>query len=323
MISIITDPVVGGTFLNWSIHYLAGDLDYYSAWNNSLLPVCSDPLTDKNAHGFVPNQSSTLTDFCALLDRLTQSSHPNNTLYFHHFRGATSSDDPDTKQAVTLVNNLSTKTVFLTLAPEHALYKCSYEQRTSVRSWTDKNKILHSNKEILEDFINQFFAGSKFDWEHLELNQIWDLREFLALNFDPFNVLSVCPMIGLIKTPSYIIEAVEMMTVFDQTVHDLFDYLEIKICSDRFSHWLTVYQKWKKIHLHRLKFVFNYQLIVDSVISGSNVDLSKFELDILQEAAIQRALIYNHGLNFKTWQLEKFTNTAQLHHLLQPNFHQL
>jgi hypothetical protein len=323
MISIITDPVVGGTFLNWSIHYLSGDLDYYFAWHDSLLPVCSDPLTDKNAHGFMPNQSSTLADFCTVLNKLKQSSRSNNTLYFHHFRGATLSDDPDTKQAVVQVNTLSTKTVFLTLAPEHALYKCSYEQRTSVRSWIDKTKTLHSNEEIFKDFVNQFFADSKFKWEQLDLNQIWDLREFLALNFDPFNIISIRPMVGLIKTPSYIIEAVEMMTVFDQTVYDLFDYLQIKLCDNRFSHWLTVYRKWQKIHLRRLKFVFNYQLIVNSVVNGSNVDLSKFDLDIIQEAAIQRALIYNHGLNFKTWQLEKFTNTAQLHHLLQPNFHPL
>ena len=51
------------------------------------------------------------------------------------------------------------------------------------------------------------------------------------------------------------------------------------------------------------------------------MDLEKFNLDLMQEAAIQRELIYNYSLNLKTWQLEKFTNTKQLHNLLEPNLH--
>ena len=51
------------------------------------------------------------------------------------------------------------------------------------------------------------------------------------------------------------------------------------------------------------------------------MDLEKFNLDLMQEAAIQRELIYNYSLNLKTWQLEKFTNTKQLHGLLEPNLH--
>ena len=53
------------------------------------------------------------------------------------------------------------------------------------------------------------------------------------------------------------------------------------------------------------------------------MDLESFELDIMQEAAIQRELIYKYNLNFKTWQLEKFQSTRQLHALLEPNIHSL
>jgi len=322
MISIITDPAVGGTFLNWSIHYLAGDTEYYSAWSDSVLPVCNDPLTDKNAHGFVPNQICTLAEFNIIVPKITQSLNPNDSIYFHHFRGSFESIDHDTAQAVSRTNEITSKNIFLTLAPEHALYKCSHEKRAVSRSWADRNIVLHTKEEILNDFLDRFFLASKIKWQEQKLDQTWDLREFLALNVDPFNIQSMRPMIGMIKS-SYVLEAVELMTVFDQTVYNLFDYLQIKLCSDRFDHWLPVYQRWQTLHRQRLRFVFNYQLIVDSVINGYDCDLSRFDLDIVQEAAIQRALIYQHGLNLKTWQLEKFVNTAQLHALLEPNFHPL
>ena len=53
------------------------------------------------------------------------------------------------------------------------------------------------------------------------------------------------------------------------------------------------------------------------------MDLTRLKLDIIQEAFIQHELIYKHNLNLKTWQLEKFTNTQQLHNLLETNTHPL
>ena len=53
------------------------------------------------------------------------------------------------------------------------------------------------------------------------------------------------------------------------------------------------------------------------------MDLTRFDLDVIQEAFIQRELIYKHNLNLKTFQLEKFINTQQLHNLLEPNIHPL
>jgi hypothetical protein len=49
------------------------------------------------------------------------------------------------------------------------------------------------------------------------------------------------------------------------------------------------------------------------------MDLNRFNLDIVQEAAIQHILLYKHSLSIKTWQLEKFNNTKQINALLEPN----
>jgi len=54
------------------------------------------------------------------------------------------------------------------------------------------------------------------------------------------------------------------------------------------------------------------------------MDLSRFELNLNQEASIQHVLIYKYDLNLKTWGLEKFpNNTKKLHELLEPNIHKI
>ena len=70
-------------------------------------------------------------------------------------------------------------------------------------------------------------------------------------------------------------------------------------------------------------FVAYFDKIINYIIEGYELNLDKFNLDLVQEAAIQHELIYKHNLNLKTWQLTKFTNTRQLHNLLEPNIHPL
>lgn len=322
MIAIVTDPAVGGTFLNWSIHYLAGEKEYWSAWTKKPMPLIDSPVRGKNAHDFIANQVHYLSEFFDVSDALTQSTTDLlKVIYFHHFRNTTEAKDPDTCTAVSHLNQLQAKTIFLTLNPQHLLYQCSYEKRSMVYSG-DYSRILLTAREILDHFIDRFFADSRPHWDQPNLDRIWDLREFVALNIDPFAIHTVQPMIELSSQP-YVLDAVELMTMFDSSVYDLFRYLDIEIDPVRYEKWLPAYLKWKRVHSRRLKFVFNFQLIVHSIVEGCDLDLTRFELDIMQEAAIQRALIYQHGLNLKTWQLEKFVNTAQLHALLEPNFHPL
>jgi hypothetical protein len=115
----------------------------------------------------------------------------------------------------------------------------------------------------------------------------------------------------------------ELWNTFDLTVDRLFEYLDVKINLENFKRWIDVYNQWKKLHKDRLFFSWYFDIIIQYIIDGYNFDLRRFNLDLYQEAAIQHALIYKHGLNLKTWQLEKFTSTQQLHALLEPSTHSL
>jgi hypothetical protein len=92
---------------------------------------------------------------------------------------------------------------------------------------------------------------------------------------------------------------------------------------DRYQKWLPIYNIWKRNHTTGLRFSWYFESIINNILQGIDFDLVRFDLDIQQEAAIQHVLIYKHNLNLKTWQLTKFTNTKQLHQLLEPNTHDL
>lgn len=318
MIAILTDPGVGGTFLNWTIHYLAGHSEYFSAAANKFVKLIDNPISGSNAHKFRPNQPTSLLEFNRIYDVLSHAK-VESSIYFHHFHG--SDQNENTRIAVDKVKSTANKIIVVELQPQHALYQCSYKSRTAYsRSFSDHSQVLSNPDQAFDDFANYFFSSSKQKWDNANLTEIWDKREFIALNLDPFRVLSITRDTGL-GDMHYRLDAVDLMTNFDQLVFELFEYLEIDLCKDRLDHWMSVYSTWKTIHLTRLNFVKHFDTIVDSIISGREFDLECFNLDIRQEAAIQHQLLYKHNLNLKTWQLTKFVNAQQLHSLLEPNIY--
>ena len=320
MLAILTDPFSGGTFLSWTMYYLSGKDHYFSVRQQSVLPLTDNPLTDKNAHGFIPNQPWTEDEFKKFLPLLVDT---EEYMYLHEFR--TASSDPfrtGTKQAVQQLCDQSTKVIVLAIHPDQMLYRCGYAPRASVVPAFQSQQKLSDPDDIYNDFTDHFFKESKQQWERENLTDVWDKREFIALNFDPFDSGSILDYIST-DTNYYHVNALNLWTDFDHEVHKLFDYLGVPISQDRYHAWLLVYNQWKNMHTKRLMFAQNFKTIVNNILSGIEFDLTAFDLDIQQEAAIQHFLIYEHNLNFKTWQLVRFTNTKQLHDLLEPNIHDL
>ena len=316
MYAIITDQSVGGTFLTWSLHYLSGHKEYYCVRENQWLDLTSTPLTDTNAHNFLPNQPTSIPQFNTVLSKLDSvRTDKFHTIYFHNFR----EDQADYKQIYQQVEQYAKKTIYLTLDNIHALYQCKYQGRVL----THKRNLneLHKNfDEQHEEFVHTFFNDSYKKWAELGLlNSVWDKREFIALNFRPFSNIKI----EVPKFDTYTIEAVDLFTNFDLLIESLFEYLGLIIDQSRLEKWLIVYKQWKSLHYDRLRFMWYFEPIVDNILSGKAMSLERFNLDIVREGAIQHALIYRHNLNLKTWQLEKFIDTQQLHNLLEPNIHPL
>ena len=312
MLAILTDPASGGTFLSWTVYYLSGKTHYFSVRKQSVVTLTDNPLTAKNAHGFVPNQPWDEDEFKKFLPLLVDT---EECMYMHELRSGT-------KEAVQQLCEQSTKVIILSIHPDQMLYQCGYAPRaTLIPAWGSQQK-LSDPDDIYNDVTNHFFKESKQQWEKENLTDVWDKREFIALNFDPFDHRSILDYIDN-NTNYYHVNALNLWTDFDQCVHKLFDYLGVSISQGRYQTWLSVYNQWKNIHIKRLMFAQNFKTIINNILSGIDFDLTAFDLDIQQEAAIQHLLIYKHNLNLKTWQLVKFTNTKQLHDLLESNIHDL
>lgn len=311
MLAILTDPGIGGTFLTWTINYLSGKTQYFSVRKNATVDVPDTPLNDKNAHGFITNQPGNIAEVNQFLPLVLAH---NDTMYMHQLRTGS-------QEAISTICKNASSLIVLALTKDQVLYQCKYESRTHTNTAWTTQKRLTTPEETYNDFVDYFFPESKQKWEAANLNNVWDQREFMALNFkyhDHDSILNyVDPLVDY-----HHINAMDLWTNFDQSVTDLFDYLAIDIDQSRLDHWTTIYHQWKKLHTNRVRFVWYFEIIVDNIIKGVNFDLRRFQLDISQEAAIQQALICRHNLNLKTWELIKFENTRQLHMLLESNIHE-
>ena len=324
IITVLTDAGMGGTFLDWTLHYLAGHQDYFLAKDGlRWKPVPQDPLTGINAHGFVANQPYDHEEFLQIWQDLChEPTDEFHSLYFHDWDADRHHGTNNLAKAVDLITNAGMPLIYLGLDPKHALYRCRYAERVLRPKMCDYNAINRSFDEQHMDFVTTFFARDLEHWKNLGLSDAWDRREFLALNVNPMNISKITDFLSMPMDHVYI-EAVDLYTNFDFTVYTLFEQLGIDIDHTRFEPWQKIYNRWKKIHHKYLRFMWYHDIIVDNTIKDVDMDLLQFDLDIMQEAAIQRALIHNHNLNLKTWQLEKFTNTRQLHRLLESNQHSL
>lgn len=324
MILILTDPSVGGTFLNWSLHYLSGHTEYFYTKTEKWEPLIDDPVSKINAHVFKPNQPlyvKEVYEFTNILDRIeTDGFH---SLYFHTLQDQTehgSDMHQGTSDAISGIWDKFKKIIILN--NRHPLYNAAFGGRLLTTKLSNRATRNQTFEEQHEDFINFFYKDSLDFWKSQKLNDIWDHREFLALNLRPFEAPQISKNVDL-KRPHYDLNSFDLYCAFDKTVEDLFVFLDLDINQSRLSKWNDVYNRWRRIHYKRMLFVWYFDEIINCILNGHDMDLTRFELDIVQESCIQHYLIYNHGLNFKTWKLEKFLNTKQLHDLLETNTHPL
>jgi hypothetical protein len=314
MITVLTDPGVGGTFLTWSIHFLAGHNNYYSAKLNATVELTNNPLTDINAHNFQPNQLNNIDQLDQMLTLIESTTAKTFcTMYFHNLKDCDRSFTGTTSQAITKILPKSEKIIYLSLDQKNSLYQNSYYRRHVSHQAQDTEH---------QKCIDEYFLDSKEKWQQLQLTNVWDYREFLALNILPFDIVKITDVSDL-QFEHHYIDSFDLYHNTCSVVQTLFDYIKLSIDSERWHQWNKVCKSWQQLHTSRTQFVYYFDCIIDYIIKGKSFDLTRFNLDILQEAAIQHQLIYKHNLNLKTWQLEKFKNTNQLHCLLEDNIHPL
>ena len=320
IVGIVTDPMVGGTFLSWTLHFLSGHTEYYSVKSKKWYPLISNPLSGDNAHAFNVNQPNVFDEVISYIDRLmSEKTDTFHTLYYHNLPYLNTPKEK-MQSAIDKTFASSHKRIVLVNDQHNALYFCKYGARTLSHKFKNLSQRYNTYDEQHADFIDVFFKESKDSWEDV-MKHKWDEREFLSLNLRPFSNTTVSNYIDT-STPHYWLHTSELWNSFDVTVRDMFKYLETDVDDSRWDSWLSIYSEWRKLHHDRLQFARYFDKIVQNIIDNGDMDLTRFNLDIIREAAIQHALIYRHGLTLKGWGVEKFPdNTKELHTLLEPNIY--
>lgn len=321
-ISILADPSIGGTFLSWSFYFLSGQHEYYCCLEKKYKKLINNPLTTTNSHNFQPNFIQSFSQLLSM-DQQINNQYKENDLHVYYMHPINEFDCSITRNVVDFLINNSDFSITVTAPENYSFYNKTFVQRSLNSKLCNPTKKNQSDSEQVDDFFEFYFAESKHKWESLSLIEIWDKREFYALNLRPYkDSFKISQyLLDFSASNNYYVDAPDVWMTLDSSIQDMFTKCNLSIDMERFDEWLSVYQDWRLFHYQRIKFCWYFPVIIDAIIRGKSMDLCRFDLDIIQEAIIQHELIYKHNLNLKTFNVVKFENTLQLHKLLEENFH--
>jgi hypothetical protein len=331
----------GCTFIDWSIHWLSGADTFYSI-TSGVIKLTDSPLSNINAHGHKRNHPKGFAQTKDAVDHLTNTTYNGElSIYPVALKIDASAKElgiPITESHVFDANNMDSitdfsqqdfakcwdychdnnvKIIFVSPSSTNPVY---FLTGRSLDRQLLNEKPYASIDDFMQDYLNIFFKESLTVWEDsYGLRNKWDLREFLALNLRPYNQLTQNEYIDFTQQHLYI-DSQEIWHDGERTMVDIMQYLGINLDKTRLPQWEDQYRIWQAMQTKILKFSWNYEYICDCIVKNFYYNLSSYNLTLQQEALIQHILIFKHGLNLKSWGLEKFPNNTQdLHLLLEPN----
>jgi hypothetical protein len=345
-ICVASSTPVGCTFLDWSLHFLSGQEQYYHVEQQEWRPLTHSPLGKINAHGHDKNHPNGLDItriFAMSIELEQQKQHARDRLFSFYAIpmsmriaskrvGANSfneiSNPGKLAQAQALIKQdfvdmiqhcLDNNIDVVYVQPDETAMTYHWRYRSDNRLFN--NGLTATPDEQRQEFQNAFFSESQSIWLNHGLTEIWDQRERIALDFRPFDMdnFLLDRDVGFDK-PHQRINSQDYWVNTDAITLEIMHKLELAIDNQRYHEWQPIARQWQKIHLQSIKFYRELDHIVTATINGWYYDMG--ELGLLQEAIIQHCLIYKHNLNLKTWGLSKFPhNTQDLHVLLEDNIH--
>lgn len=339
IICITSTKSLGCTFVDWSVHFLSGQTDHFHLPTNQWQQLSSDPITDINAHNHLKNQPAGMIQAAEYIKKFKSlSADKIFSLYptQQHFDVAAeklniSIDtvhvmsnaekikrylDQDYNQVFKLCNDQDVKLVYVAADPTVEMYHLNIR---SLDRFLTRSQQPTSMNDVAQEHQSLFFKHSIEQWNKLDLINTWDQRERMALDSRP---LANTDNIKLdFQYPHLWINCQDLWCRGQTALLKILNYVGLAVDQDRLQQWQSIYAKWQQRQLEILEFGHNYKHIVDAIVNDWSYEIN---LTFDQEVIIQHCLIYQHNLNLKTWQLEKFpNNTKDLHNLLETNIHSI
>lgn len=345
LVVVTSHKSVGATFLDWSILYLSGMQQHYYACQKRMVSVPDNPLSSStsnvhNAHNHLKNHPSGSAHTIQMLPDLRANGAPVQTVYPIplHLDMCFDLLDLDLQQIRSSEIDRNKALSIWTDDYQHLLDACLDQQLNLIYIEADPDPMgYYWNIRSLErmllspdrpkdttdlrlEYDDFYFKQSQTQWQDMGLTMPWDQRERLALDLRPFDT-AWFPRLGLDRDYLHV-NCQDLWNLAPEILQQTFDFLKLKIVESRWTSWLEIAQIWQTKQHQSLRFFHSLDHIVDATLNGWYYPLPKMEL--WQEAIIQHCLIYKHGCNLKTWQLEQFPNNTQaLSLLLEPNIHKV
>jgi len=336
----VTSPVsLGCTFVDWSVHFLSGKNKFYSVKNSDWIALSSNPVLKINAHGHKKNHPSGHDRSQQYINQLANVSnsellslypspiHADLASKALNITGSLNSEKHkqiqlyqknDYAKLINSVIESDIKVVYISMNRHNILYTC---QNRSLGRLYFEEKRPDSMSELLNHIDQLFFADSIDQWTRAGLTNTWDLRERLALCTRPFDTTRIMEDLEINRSRQYcLIDAQSLWYNGTHVMKKIMDFLNLAINETAWTQWVDIYYTWQQLQLKILNFDLEFEHIMNSIVNNWYYEIGSLTFE--QEVIIQHCLIYQHGLNLRTWQLEKFpSNTQDLHKLLEPNIH--
>lgn len=332
---------IGCTFLDWSLLYLSGQQKVFSAQSLTWHDIVSNPLQENltvmNAHGHIKNHVSgwqrnkrivqkirdnTTNGLISIYPTLLHIDNCCTDLDLNIGKISSSLQQILAYQKQDYIDMLSwiaceqqIPVIYVAFDPTVRGYRWTKRSLNRMMASSEKPKAI---SDLIKEYHDIFFSGSQRAWMDLGLTEIWDIRERMALDIRPFDDHWGDDL--LLAHDHYWVHCQDLWFDTERTVRKIMSWLDLDIVEENVERWLPIMRSWQQIHNNNLRFPRQLSKIIRSIVQGHKHDISQLTFE--QEVIVQHCLIYQYGLNLKTWQLDKFPDCAsKLYLLLEPNFH--
>jgi hypothetical protein len=282
VINLIMPGGAGGTFFDWTIHYLTSPTltrSYVSRDFNihNDISVVHNPLTHNNAHRHYRTDLGT-----GNFDRVMQ-------LYY-------------------LNNRRDIFTVYSVPGP------------TTQHVTIDDDNVFNILFEFDKSHIDIIFAWQYNRMKLLQFSEynIWDKREKWALYYPKMvkNQLNVT----VDAKHTLIVNFNKFINHFDVVIVDILSNIGLHVLDERMENWLLVYKQWREII--NVKFFDDVDMIINNILFKRNYDLTQYNISTGDEIVLIRNLIFDHNLSIRGEGIEHMpTNTYNWFNLLEENIY--
>ena len=305
----------GGTFFDWTLHYLAGDSEHWTmqcdlnkrepnpefltatdAWARfaSRNPVPDTPMLNNTAHGHKKTHPTQHTLSRVLEEFAKHNQDPLQTFYYF--------DNLEINQLQTIHNYIIKK------YPEVKFIPFTFDSHA-------RDVVFCMQLEKLP-LIMDFYADSLR--QQLPDRDPWTLREIFSLAYPKMLHGQTTAEVIYPHPNSHSIKFTDFFYQLPDHIVAIFDFLGLTIDQSRWANWLDVYHCYQKNN--SIEFFQDLDKIVESIVNNYSLDLTKYNMTFAKEVVIAKELLYNYNYTLKAHGLDRIdTNTQAWHSILEPN----